>query len=66
MRVLDVRDGRRNDLQDVYVELFIVEGRQVVDSRRFISDPGPIADTDYAVLKPGGRTVPTIELHESG
>jgi hypothetical protein len=55
MRVLDVRDGRRNDLQDVYFELFIVEGRQVVDLPLFISDPGPIAETDYAVLKPGER-----------
>ena len=55
MRVLDVRNGRRNDLQDSYFELFIVEGRQVIDLPSVISDPGPIADADYAVLKPGER-----------
>ena len=55
MRVLDVRNGRRNDLQDSYFELFIVEGRRVIDLPSVISDPGPIADADYAVLKPGER-----------
>lgn len=55
IRVLDVRNGRRNDLQDAYFELFIVEGRRVVDLPSVISDPGPISDTDYAVLKPGQR-----------
>lgn len=55
MRVLDVRNGRRNDLQDVYFELFIVAGRQPVDLPVAISDPGPISDADYAVLKPGER-----------
>lgn len=55
VRVLDVRNGRRNDLQDVYFELFIVEGRRVVDLPSVISDPGPISDADYAVLKPGER-----------
>jgi hypothetical protein len=53
IRVLDVRNGRRNDLQDAYFELFIVEGQQVVNLPRVISDPGPLADGDYAVLKPG-------------
>jgi hypothetical protein len=55
MRVLDVRNGRRNDLQDTYFELFIVEGSRVVDLPSVISDPGPISDVDYAVLQPGER-----------
>lgn len=55
MRVLDVRNGRRNDLQDVYFELFIVAGHQPVDLPLAISDPGPISDADYAVLRPGER-----------
>jgi hypothetical protein len=55
MRVLDVRNGRRNDLQDNYFELFIVAGHQPVDLPVAISDPGPVADADYAVLKPGER-----------
>jgi hypothetical protein len=55
IRVLDVRNGRRNDLQDAYFELFIVEGQQVVELPSVISDPGPLADADYAVLKPGER-----------
>ncbi len=55
IRVLDVRNGRRIDLQDAYFELFIVEGEQVVDLPSVISDPGPLADTDYTVLKPGER-----------
>lgn len=54
-RVLDVRNGRRNDLQDVYFELFVVQGVRIVDLPTVISDPGPIADTDYAALKPGER-----------
>lgn len=55
MRVLDVRNGRRGDLQDVYFELFIVAGHQPVDLPVVISDPGPVSDADYAVLKPGER-----------
>ena len=55
MRVLDVRNGRRNDLQDNYFELFIVEAGRLIDLPIVISDPGPIADADYTVLKPGQR-----------
>jgi hypothetical protein len=55
IRVLDVRNGRRIDLQDSYFELFIVEGSRLVDLPIAISDPGPIADADYAILKPGER-----------
>jgi hypothetical protein len=39
MRVLDVRNGRRVDLQDEYFELVVIEGRKVVDLPRAISDP---------------------------
>lgn len=55
IRVLDVRDGRRNDLQDVYFELFIVKDGRVVDLPTVISDPGPISNEDYLVLNPGER-----------
>lgn len=53
IRVLDVRDGRRNDLQDAYFELFIVQDGHVVDLPIVISDPGPISNEDYLVLNPG-------------
>jgi hypothetical protein len=55
IRLLDVRDGRRNDLQNVYFELFIVKDGRVVDLPIVISDPGPILDADYLELKPGER-----------
>jgi hypothetical protein len=55
MRVLDVRRGRRSDLQDSYFELFIVKGPHVLDLPIAISDPGPLSDADYVVLKPGQR-----------
>ena len=55
MRVLDVRNGRRKDLQDAYFALLILEGRQLVELSSVISDLGPISDTDYAVLNPGER-----------
>ena len=54
-RVLDVRNGRRNDLQDTYYELFILQGGRVMDLPAVISDPGPISDADYVVVKPGER-----------
>lgn len=55
IRVLDVRDGRRNDLQAVYFELVIVQDGRVVDLPAIIWDPGPIANEDYVVLNPGER-----------
>jgi hypothetical protein len=55
MRVLDVRNGRRSDLQDTYFELFIVDRRRVIDLSSVISDPGPIFDLDYTVVKTAGR-----------
>jgi hypothetical protein len=55
IRVLDVGNGRRIDLQDNYFELFIVEGARVVDLPIAISDPGAVAEADFTVLKPGER-----------
>jgi hypothetical protein len=67
IRVLDVRNGRRVDLQHNYFELFIVEGPRLVDLPIAISDPGPVADADYTVLKPGERMdSPLTELHQGG
>lgn len=54
-RVLDVRSGRRTDLQDVYFELFVVKNGRVVDLPMVVSDPGPISGDDYLELKPGER-----------
>ena len=52
-RVLDVRDGRRQDLQDTYYDLEVTDSEKVVDLPRAISDPGPISDKDFVALKPG-------------
>jgi hypothetical protein len=54
-RVLDVRDGRRRDLQDAYFELVIVRDGRSVDLPIMISDPGPISNADYLVLNPDER-----------
>jgi hypothetical protein len=53
VRVLDVRSGRRTDLQDVYFELFVVKNGRVVDLPMVISDPGPISEDDYLELTAG-------------
>jgi len=55
VRVLDVRDGRRPDLQDSYFELFVIQGTRVVDVRIAISDPGPLSSADWLELRPGAR-----------
>jgi hypothetical protein len=52
-QVLDVRDGRRRDLQHTYYDLEVTDGEKVVDLPRAISDPGPISDRDFVALKPG-------------
>jgi hypothetical protein len=39
----------------VYFELFVVKDGRLVDLPIIISDPGPISDADYVVLKPGER-----------
>jgi hypothetical protein len=55
VRVLDTRNGRRADLQDAYFELFVLRDGRIVDVPILISDPGPIAATDYVALAPGER-----------
>lgn len=55
VRILDVRDGRRPDLQDSYFELFVIQGTRVVDVPSVISDPGPLSAADFLELRPGAR-----------
>jgi hypothetical protein len=51
--VLNVRDGRRSDLQETYFELFVEEDGRVLDLPMAISDPGPVSADDYLHLRPG-------------
>ena len=53
VRLLDVRQGRRADLQDTYFELFVARGTALVELPRVISDPGPLDVGDYFDLLPG-------------
>ena len=55
VRVLDVRDGRRPDLQDSYFELFVIQGTKLVNVPVAISDPGPFSSADFFELRPGAR-----------
>ncbi len=55
VRVLDVRNGRRADLQESYYELYVVQGSRVVDVPVMISDPGPLWPDDFFELQPGAR-----------
>jgi hypothetical protein len=59
-RVIDLRGGRRADLQDSYYELEVTRGGRAVDIPRAISDPGPLGEGDFLELKPGERV--TFEL----
>lgn len=43
----------RGDLQDTYFDLEVTHDGKLVDVPRIISDPGPIRDDDFVVLKPG-------------
>jgi hypothetical protein len=52
---LDVRDGRRPDLQDSYFELFVIQGKRTVNVPIAISDPGPLSAADFLELQPGAR-----------
>jgi hypothetical protein len=55
-RVLDLSGGRRSDLQDTYYDLEVArDGRVLGDIPRMISDPGPVRENDFVVLKPGEK-----------
>jgi hypothetical protein len=56
MRVLDVRQGRRPDLQDSYFELVVLQRGRPVETPVAISDPGPVSASDFFDLRPGERT----------
>lgn len=55
VRILDVRNGRRPDLQVSYFELFVARGHTVIDVPAAISDPGDVASADFFDLEPGTR-----------
>jgi hypothetical protein len=59
-QVIDLCGGRRADLQDTYYDLEVTQGGKTVDIPRIISDPGPIGEKDFVILKPG--EVVTFEL----
>jgi hypothetical protein len=50
--VLDLRNGRRPDLQDTNCDLQVSAEDKLVNLPRAISDPGPITDKDFHMLKP--------------
>ena len=68
VRLLDLRDSRRADLTQTYYELvFEQDGRALTNLRRVISDPGPIAATNFFLL-PAGSSVKAalttpVDLH---
>jgi hypothetical protein len=51
--ILDVRGGRRNDLQAVYFPVAISRDGRPVEVPRRICDPGPVSAEDYFALAPG-------------
>jgi hypothetical protein len=53
LRILDVRGGRRSDLQDTYFEVLVQRQGQRVSLPRPICDPGPISEEDFFQLLPG-------------
>jgi hypothetical protein len=53
VRVIDVRQGRRPDLQASYFELFVTRRSSVVDTPIMISDPGPLGNDDFFDLSAG-------------
>src|SRR5947209_7104130 len=55
VKVLDIRDNRRVDLQDTYYDLEIRRGKELVKLPRAISDPGPISDDDFTSLGAGAK-----------
>jgi hypothetical protein len=55
VRVLDVRGGRRPDLQDSYFELFVIQDGRTVDVPVVISDPGSLSAADFIELPAGAR-----------
>src|SRR5438105_1608626 len=51
-RVLDL--ARRADLRDTYCNLVALKDGKPVDVPRAISDPGPLSDSDWLEIRPGG------------
>ena len=49
-RVLDLRDGRRRDLQHAYVKLVVSRNGADLSLPAMISDPGPISPADFVEL----------------
>jgi hypothetical protein len=56
VRMLDVRHGRRPDVQDNYFEVIVLQHGRPVETPIAISDPGPLSAGDFFDLRPGERT----------
>jgi len=55
-RLLDVRNGRRGDLQYSYYQLILEQnGRSFDEVPAFVADPGPIAEDDLFALPPNAQ-----------
>jgi hypothetical protein len=48
-----MRFGERTDLRHNYAQLIITQNGTRAEVPRFISDPGPVTERDYALLNPG-------------
>src|SRR5207249_2327434 len=62
VKVLDIRNGRRPDLENTYFSLEVLKDRRVLDLPHAICDPGPISDKDFFRIPAGAEE--SISLSE--
>jgi hypothetical protein len=55
IRILDLRNGRRPDLHNTYLELLVLESGHRVETMVYFSDPGPTSSRDFLQLAPHAR-----------
>ena len=53
VKVLDIRNGRRPDLEGVYFEVTVLQAGKPVNLSRPICDPGPVSERDFFTLGAG-------------
>ena len=56
-RVIDLRGGRRPDLQDTYYDVDVTGDGGTILLPRAISDPGPVSDKDFLILRPSEQVM---------
>jgi hypothetical protein len=66
-KLIDIRNGRRPDLEDAYYRLEVRRDGEPVALSRVICDPGPLADADFYRLAAGAQerillSVPCTDL----